>query len=128
MTVVPGAVETYAVGFGDCMQLSSKHTPKALRIYLELREYPILCDEIRKRMRETMVRLRNATSVFSMSWLRSPLPGLSLGCTRMMSYSYCCRLEDASSIGLGSTPLADGPSDRGPSAGSRGRKLPGGPM
>lgn len=36
------------------MQLSSNHTPKALRIYLELREYPILCDEIRKRMREEM--------------------------------------------------------------------------
>ena len=41
---------------GECMQFSSKHTPKALRIYLELREYPILCDEIRKRMRDEMFR------------------------------------------------------------------------
>jgi hypothetical protein len=38
------------------MNSTSKHTPKALRIYLELREYPILCDEIRKRMREEIFR------------------------------------------------------------------------
>ena len=33
-----------------------KLAPKALRIYLELREYPILCDDIRKRMREEIFR------------------------------------------------------------------------
>lgn len=38
------------------MDSGSKLTPKALRIYLELREYPILCDEIRKRMREEVFR------------------------------------------------------------------------
>lgn len=38
------------------MNSASKLTPKALRIYLELREYPILCDEIRKRMREEIFR------------------------------------------------------------------------
>ena len=38
------------------MNSASKHTPKALRIYLELREYPILCDEIRKRMRQEIFR------------------------------------------------------------------------
>jgi hypothetical protein len=31
-------------------------SPKALTLYLELQEYPILCDEIRKRMREQMFR------------------------------------------------------------------------
>ncbi len=38
------------------MDRASKLPPKALRIYLELREYPILCDEIRKRMREELFR------------------------------------------------------------------------
>ncbi len=38
------------------MDSASKLPPKALRIYLELREYPILCDEIRKRMREEVFR------------------------------------------------------------------------
>ena len=36
--------------------MTDKARPKALRLYLELREYPILCDEIRKRMREEMFR------------------------------------------------------------------------
>ncbi|MBI5531914.1 MAG: PEP/pyruvate-binding domain-containing protein [Deltaproteobacteria bacterium] len=36
--------------------MTDQATPKALRLYLELREYPVLCDEIRKRMREEMVR------------------------------------------------------------------------
>lgn len=34
--------------------INPKALPKALRIYLELREYPILCDEIRRRMREEL--------------------------------------------------------------------------
>lgn len=36
--------------------MTDQATPKALRLYLELREYPILSDEIRKRMREEMFR------------------------------------------------------------------------
>jgi hypothetical protein len=36
--------------------MTEQATPKALRLYLELREYPILSDEIRKRMREEMFR------------------------------------------------------------------------
>ncbi len=36
--------------------MTDKARPKALQLYLELREYPILSDEIRKRMREEMFR------------------------------------------------------------------------
>jgi hypothetical protein len=38
------------------MNEQARFTPKALRLYLELREYPIRCDEIRKRMRDEMFR------------------------------------------------------------------------
>lgn len=38
------------------MSRLARMTPKALRLYLELREYPILCDEIRKRMRDELFR------------------------------------------------------------------------
>lgn len=38
------------------MTRRSKATPKVLGVYLELCEYPVLCDEIRKRMRDEMFR------------------------------------------------------------------------